>query len=160
MDSIFDFLTSLKTISGVGERIKLQNQATKNQNPHIERMLPYATSVNRNYLDHDSTTIKDYQENMEIKTDDNPNYMACSESAAKWHACMLTCFACYMCLVYSRALSAWHVYVLGMLHKNGTLGVLHKMACLTCLACLKLMKCFLDVFHDRAIVNCGLYWIK
>ena len=62
--------------------------------------------------------------------------------------CKMTCFAC------SCALWPWHVYVLGVLHKNGVLGVLHKMACV------KLLKCFLYVFDHGALVNCGLYWIK
>ena len=48
---------------------------------------------------------------------------------------------------------ALRVRVLGVLQKIGVLGVLHKIACLVCL---KLMKCFLDVFDQGALVNCGL----
>ena len=47
--------------------------------------------------------------------------------STKRHACVIACFACLAC---SCALLTWLAYVLGVLHKNGVLGVLQKMVSL------------------------------
>ena len=54
--------------------------------------------------------------------------------------------------VSSRVLWTWRAYV------SVNFEILKILK--TCLACLKLMKCFLDVLHYGALVNCWLCWIK
>ena len=80
-----------------------------------------------------------------------------NKESAKWRDCVVACFPSFTSLVCSsawRASKNWHAYVLGVLQKIGMFGVLGMMKCLTCL---KLMKCFLDVFDQVALVNCGQY---
>ena len=75
-----------------------------------------------------------------------------TKESAKWRACVLTCFACFTglacshafpalmlsviaCLACFTCLRAWSApwnSVLGVFHKIGVLGVLHKVACLAC----------------------------
>ena len=68
----------------------------------------------------------------------------CSHTRCALHARVLTCFMKWCAWRASKNWRAWRAL---------KIGVLHKMACL---ACLKLIKCFLDVFDQTALVNCGL----